>query len=156
MTQPMIDIDFAKSADLADLSIIEQACFSRPWSEQSLAKLLENENAMVIIARGGGRCVGYIGAHIIFDECEIMNIGVLPAFRRQGVAFALLSRLLSEAALRNVLVATLEVRASNSKAISLYSKFGYKKLGVRKNYYTAPVEDAIILRADILSLTENK
>lgn len=145
----MISIDSAGISDIPDICVIEQACFSRPWSEKSICELLGNENSLVIVARGGAGCVGYIGARVIDDECEIMNIGVLPAWRRQGVASALLARLISEATLRRALFVSLEVRASNKEALALYGKFGFRTAGRRKNYYSAPVEDAVILRVEI-------
>lgn len=145
----MIRIDFADIGDLFDLCDIENTCFSRPWSAESLRELLLNERSMVLAAREGGRCVGYIGARIIADECEIMNIGVLPAWRRRGIASALLDRFLSEAAVRGARVAFLEVRASNAPALALYEKSGFEAAGRRKNYYDAPVEDAILLRVSL-------
>lgn len=143
----MIVIDVGGPGDLADLCRIEQACFSRPWSAQSLRELLDGGHSLVLVARVGQRCVGYLGARVVAGECEIMNIGVLPPWRRQGVASALFARLFAEAAARQAESVFLEVRASNLAALALYEKLGFAAVGRRKNYYDAPVEDAVILRA---------
>src|SRR5690606_29917439 len=133
--------------DLADLCEIEQACFSRPWHAQSLRDLLESDHAVVLVARAGPQVVGYLGAWVVAGECEIMNVGVLPAWRRQGVASALFARLFAEASARQAESVFLEVRASNLAALALYQKLGFAAVGRRKNYYETPVEDAVILKA---------
>ena len=88
--------------------------------------------------------VGYVGMHHILDEGYITNVAVHPAYRRRGVATALLEQLEKYAESHDMSRITLEVRASNDKAIALYKKMGYKKEGVRPGFYDSPKEDALI------------
>lgn len=142
----MPDIQIASLADAAGISVIEERCFSRPWSEKSISDLIQNTYSLVIVLRENGICTGYTGAILIADDCEITNIAVLPEFRRHGAASELLSRLISEAKERGAECLILEVRESNVAAMTLYENFGFIPEGRRKNYYTAPTEDAIILK----------
>ncbi len=154
----MIDIKIADIAQLSRIAAVESASFSVPWSRSGIKELLENSSALVLTATdetfdkmsGNNFCVGYIGSYIIADECEITRIAVLPEYRKKGVASALLSRLISEVSTHTVQKhavrqINLEVRRSNTAAISLYSKFGFKIVGERQGYYTYPCEDALIL-----------
>ncbi len=81
-----------------------------------------------------------------FDDAEIIRIATDPRYRRQGIGSMLLNELLREAHKRNIHSIFLEVRSSNIAAVSLYEQAGFEKAGVRRNYYSAPVEDAIIMR----------
>lgn len=133
---------------------IERLCFSQPWSENALHEELFNDTACFIAAvTENGDVVGYAGLHCILDEGYIDNIAVRSEYRRQGVAGELL-----EAFLRfgqaNLAFLTLEVRASNTPAISLYRKYGFSEVGRRKNYYTAPTEDAILMTREFDHGTE--
>ena len=92
-----------------------------------------------------GCVMGYVGVSVILDEGYITNIATLPEYRNQGVATALLKRLDGLARLENLSFISLEVRESNQTAISLYERFGYKTEGVRKSFYDAPREDALIM-----------
>jgi len=145
----MIITETADTNSVKDICRIENECFSRPWSESSIYELVENPNALVIVSRENGVCTGYVGAHIIVGECEITNIAVLPEYRGRGTATALLDRLIAEARRLLASCVSLEVRESNAAARELYKKFCFREQGRRKGYYTAPAEDAIILRADI-------
>jgi len=90
--------------------------------------------------------VGYVGSQTVIDESEVMNIAVHPDYRRQGIGEALLETLahaLREQGSRGL---TLEARVSNTPAVSLYKKAGFLQVGLRKNYYRNPKEDALILR----------
>ena len=89
--------------------------------------------------------VGYVGMHHILDEGFITNVVVHPAYRRQGIATALLAELETYGKAHDLTRITLEVRASNAPAIALYRKHGFQEAGRRKNYYQQPREDAIIM-----------
>ena len=97
------------------------------------------------MAECGGETAGYAGMHCILDEGYIDNIAVFPAYRRQGIAGALLSALEGCARMRNIRFLTLEVRASNVPAIRLYRGYGYGEVGRRPHYYSRPQEDALLL-----------
>lgn len=130
---------------IKDVALLEKECFTNPWSEKSLREELENENAHFLVCIKDGELIGYIGVQSICGECYITNVAVKESMRKQGIATALLDRTFRDAILRNDEFITLEARKSNSAAISLYSKFGFKIEGERKNFYTSPKEDAHIM-----------
>ncbi len=130
---------------LAAVAAIERACFSAPWSEDMLAQELYHANACYIVAIGEDDAVmGYAGLYAVLDEGYITNIAVAPAYRRRGVADALVAAF-CRFGREHLSFLTLEVRQSNEAAISLYQKHGFSPAGRRKNYYTHPVEDAILM-----------
>lgn len=128
---------------ITQIAAIERACFSSPWSEEMLREELDHECAFYLIAEKEDTVCGYVGVHVILDEGYITNIATAPAFRRQGVAKQLLSALCHE--MRHLSFLTLEVRCGNAPAIALYQIFGFQNVGIRKNYYTKPCEDAYLM-----------
>ena len=125
---------------------LEQQCFCDPWSEKSIASELQNPLALWLVAEEDGVVAGYIGSQTVFPESDVMNVAVAPAFRRRGIAEALVSTLCERLAEDGNESLTLEVRASNTPAIALYEKLGFAQVGLRRNYYRNPKEDALILR----------
>lgn len=131
---------------LDQLEEMEKVCFSDPWSRQLLADLLEAENALTIAAVDeAGTILGYASLQTVLDEGYVNNLAVLPAYRRMGIASALLEEFRRYGAANQLAFLTLEVRASNAPAIALYAKHGYAQVGRRKNYYAHPKEDAILM-----------
>lgn len=136
----------AEERDIKPMAEMDILCFSAPWSEESFEKeIMENRMAFYIVAEIGGRMAGYAGLWCIVDEGHITNVAVHPDFRRRGIGEAMLSVMLDHTVKNGILSHTLEVRASNAPAISLYSKFGFEPAGIRKNYYEDNGEDAIIM-----------
>ncbi len=135
-------------AHVTAIAELEKLCFSDPWSENSIRYELTNPLSYWIVAMENDRVAGYVGSQAVLDEADMMNIAVHPDFRRRGVALNLIEALVSELKERNVHCLTLEVRASNDPAISLYQKLGFLQVGRRPNYYRNPKEDAWILRKD--------
>ncbi|MBQ7294745.1 MAG: ribosomal protein S18-alanine N-acetyltransferase [Clostridia bacterium] len=131
--------------DVAAVAQIEKECFSEPWSEEGIKSELKNEGARFFTAKIAGVTVGYMGMHIVLDECYIANVAVKNSFRQKGVADALLSFAEARAAEEGCAFISLEVRVSNTPAIKLYEKHGYISQGERKNFYRAPVENALIM-----------
>lgn len=131
--------------ELPAVAALERACFSHPWSEQSLSASLHNGRSVFLTAHGAGELLGYLGMEYVLGEGSVTNVAVFPPYRRQGVADALLGRLLQTARAMGLQTITLEVRAGNAAAIALYHKWGFLPVGRRKNYYTAPTEDAILM-----------
>ena len=127
---------------------LEKLCFSDPWSENSVASELTNKLALWLVAEEEGRVAGYIGSQTCTDESDVMNVAVHPDFRRRGMAEALVNALVEELKVIGSHCLTLEVRASNVPAISLYGKLGFLEVGRRKNYYRNPREDALIMRKE--------
>jgi len=127
---------------------LEKVCFSDPWSEKSIASELENKLAFWLTALDGDTVAGYIGSQTVMGETDMMNVAVHPDFRRKGIAEALVNTLVDNLKQMGSHCLTLEVRASNTPAISLYEKLGFSEIGRRKNYYRNPREDALILRKE--------
>lgn len=134
---------------VAAVAELEKICFVDPWSEQSVASELKNALALWLVALDGERLMGYIGSQAVLGEADMMNVAVDPAYRRQGVAEALVTALAERLAEKGNESLTLEVRVSNTPAIGLYEKLGFAQVGLRKNYYRHPKEDALILRKQL-------
>ena len=130
---------------VAELEII---CFSDPWSEKSVASELDNALSLWLVAEDDGCVAGYIGSQTVMDESDMMNVAVHPDYRRQGIGEKLVSALVDALKEKGSHCLTLEVRASNENAISLYKKLDFQQVGLRKNYYHNPKEDALILRKE--------
>lgn len=130
------------------IALLERECFADPWSQQSIASELHNPLSLWLVAQEGQTLLGYVGSQTCLDETDMMNIAVSPASRRQGVARALIETLVSALRERGSKQLTLEVRASNGPARQLYESLGFLQVGLRKNYYRNPKEDALILRKE--------
>ena len=128
---------------LAALAEIEKVCFHAPWSADMLRE--ELGKGLFLVAERDGVAVGYVGCQTVLDEGYITNVAVSPDGRRQGVGRALIGTLVSHAGAQGLAFVTLEARTSNMPAIALYENAGFQKVGVRKNFYTAPVEDALLM-----------
>lgn len=130
---------------LSSLAELEKICFSQPWSYQSLEEELSNDTACFFTALDGEKVIGYIGLFIVCESCFVSNIAVYPEYRRKGVATALIERACDCAQAHGTEFISLEVRRSNEQALALYRQLGFRKMGVRKNYYRNPPEDALIM-----------
>lgn len=125
--------------------IIETECFSHPWSRESLESEIGNKTSHFLVAIENDEVLGYIGMSIVIDEGYIFNVAVKENSRKKGVATALINELVTYGKKNNFSFITLEVRESNEPARLLYSKFGFIKVGERKDYYTDPKENAILM-----------
>lgn len=130
---------------IAEIARLEQACFSKPWSEKGLAAELDNPTAHFIVAVTGGAVAGYAGMHGVCGEGYIANVAVFPEHRGQGVGRILVRELLSYAKREQFAFLSLEVRPSNLPAVALYRSEGFQEAGVRRNFYDCPQEDGVIL-----------
>lgn len=127
---------------------LEKLCFNDPWSENSIASELDNRLSCWLVAIVDDKVVGYVGSQTVLGETDMMNIAIHPDYRKQGIATELISALIEALNERGSHSLMLEVRASNEPAKSLYLKMGFDVVGVRKNYYRNPREDALILRKE--------
>jgi ribosomal-protein-alanine N-acetyltransferase len=145
---PTWTIEPLRSPDEIDAVLaIEEASFTNPWSRDMYLAELKNEGvSFFYLARDNGRrVVGFCSFWRVLDELHINNLAVVPEIRRQGVASALLERVIAEGARFGIRRAMLEVRESNVPARQLYEKFGFEVAGTRSKYYTNPIEDALVL-----------
>ena len=130
---------------IPQIAALERECFTDPWSEHLLEDALFDPQACFIAAEDEeGHVLGYAGLHAVLDEGYIDDIAVAPDARRHGVASALLDVFCRFGAV-NLAFLTLEVRNSNTAAIALYEKFGFRQAGLRPGYYQKPREDALIM-----------
>ena len=144
----MITLMEMKAEHVPQVAQLEKICFSDPWSEMSIAHELESLWSYWLVAVDGDTVAGYIGSQSSIDEADIMNVAVHPDYRRQGIAENLINTLVAELKKRGCHALLLEVRVSNTPAITLYEKLGFEQVGCRKNYYRNPKEDALILRKE--------
>ena len=140
----------ADETDLDGVLAVEAESFTNPWTREMYAWELQNRSVchIFVVRTESCRVAGFCAFWLVFEEIHINNLALRPAFRGQGIGTALLDRVFSEARALGARRATLEVRASNEGARRLYERFGFYVAGTRRNYYTNPVEDALILWRD--------
>jgi ribosomal-protein-alanine N-acetyltransferase len=135
-------------ADIPAVLVIEGLSFSNPWSDATFRGEVQNKGISfpaVIVHEPDQKVAGYIIYWQIRDEVQITNIALHPDFRGRGIGETVLSVILKEVSGKGATFVTLEVRSSNTPAVSLYRKLGFKVLGIRKGYYGNPVEDAYVM-----------
>lgn len=131
--------------DLPEVVEIEKEIFSIPWSLKSFQESLINKNTLYMVAVENEKIIGYAGMYISFEEGDISNMAVASGYRRRGIATKLLLEIIRRAYQKGVTDVTLEVRETNAGAISLYEKLGFQEVGIRKNFYEKPIENALIM-----------
>lgn len=141
----MIEIVPMSAEHSPQLAEIEKLCFSTPWSEKQILDELENPLAAYFAALEGETVAGYIGSQTVLGEACVMNVAVRPGFRGRGVSKLLMQALVDHCKATDCTLLTLEVRESNEPALGLYRSFGFELQGKRRNYYTDPKEDALIM-----------
>lgn len=130
--------------DIPSVATIEKQCFSQPWSEQGFAEGLKAP-AIFLVAEEMGRIAGYIGMYVSAPEGEITNVAVAPGLRMRGTGKALVDAMKQWASDHGVTRIVLEVRVGNEPAIHVYEAAGFVKLGIRKDFYQFPTEDAFVM-----------
>ncbi len=143
--------------DLSEVHAIEKMCFTTPWQIKSFDYEINNKDAILKVAFFNHQLIGYVCIRSILDLTHVLDLAVIPEFRRMGFGSLLLKNALQELRrLKPVTNAiTLEVRESNIAAIQLYEKFGFKEIGRRRGYYQKPHEDAIIMEQGLSSDDSN-
>lgn len=141
----MIQIADAGPAHVDVIAAIEAECFSDPWPRETVAGQLSGPNHVFLVALDGETVVGYVGLMHVLDEGYISNVAVTARYRRQSIADRLIEALISRGMALGLSFLTLEVRQSNEPAKALYAKHGFLPVGLRKNYYVKPKEDAVLM-----------
>ena len=131
--------------DIREVVRIEEEIFSNPWSEKSFQDALTSKDNIYLVAVLEGEVAGYCGIWTSYDTADLCNIAVTAKYRKRGIAGKLLHEAVNLTAGREVERILLEVRESNTAAIALYKKFQFQKIGVRRGYYSAPKEDAVLM-----------
>ena len=135
-------------SDIKGIAEIEKECFSEPWSEGAIKEAFDYGTAF-FVAKTDGAVIGYVGVKKIRDEADIANVAVTKKARKCGVGDSLIKAVSDWAKQEGVKKVSLEVRVTNSAAISLYKKHNYTEVGRRKNFYRNPSEDALILSYEV-------
>ena len=141
----MIEIVRMNESHVTAVAELERQNFSEPWPEIAVRSELTNKLALWLVALDGEKVVGYVGSQTVLQEADMMNIAVADTHRRRGIARALVEELIRQL---DAYQLSLEVRSSNAPAIALYEALGFVQVGLRKNYYRKPKEDALILRKE--------
>ena len=136
------------NAHVTQIAELEKCCFNDPWSEMSIASELNNRLSCWLVALDGDVVVGYVGSQTVLGETDMMNIAVHPGYRKQGIATDLIQTLIDTLSKQGSHSLMLEVRQTNEPAKNLYKALGFETVGIRKNYYRNPREDALILRTE--------
>lgn len=136
-----MNIEKFEEKHLDGVEKIEKTCFAHPWSREDLQNQIGLDTSHFLVATVDGNVAGYMGLQIFGGEGYVTNVAVLPKYRKQGIAEALIKEQMKN----EMSFITLEVRESNLPAISLYTKCGFKNVGIRPNFYSAPTENAIIM-----------
>ena len=132
--------------DIPQIEEIEQRCFSLPWTAEQLAgQRKDAQHEFIAAVTPDGTVLGYVGMMYVLDEGYVSNVATDLPWRRQGIADALIGRLCAICGELRLAFVSLEVRAGNVPAIELYKKHGFVPVGLRKNYYERPREDAVIM-----------
>lgn len=131
--------------DVPTVALIERDCFSEPWSEQGFLDGMANSTVFLAAEDDRGNVVGYIGMYLMKPEGEITNVAVAKEVRGRGIGAALVAVMQQWAEEHGIERIVLEVRVSNAPAIHVYEKKGFITIGVRKNFYRLPTEDAGIM-----------
>ncbi len=145
----MVSIRNATIDDIQAILELEQGFGVDAWTHDQFASELTNPYAYYRVAHDGPSIIGYCGALLLCDQADIQTLLVKPQYRRMGVATALLHDVIDHLKDEKVSEVFLEVSATNSAAIKLYTKLNFKNIGIRRNYYKTG-DDAVIMRKEML------
>jgi ribosomal-protein-alanine N-acetyltransferase len=140
-----VSIRFMEKKDIEQILLIEQRSFPAPWTSKAYYSELQNKFARYFVLLEQERVIGYAGMWLFAGESHITTIAVHPDYRSRGYGRMLMATLIEYSKEHHADTMILEVRVSNSSAIRLYSSMGFKRIGIRKNYYIETHEDAIVM-----------
>lgn len=144
-----VDILKADISDIPEIAQLEEKCIPNGWSEKGFSEWFANKNTVIFKAVLNNRIVGFANGSWVLDEAELLNIAVEESFRRNGIAqlvFDALEDYFKEVSAEKIF---LEVREKNASAISFYEKNGFAKNGLRKNYYSNPKDNGVLMMKNI-------
>jgi [ribosomal protein S18]-alanine N-acetyltransferase len=144
-----LEIQPMRRRHLRGIMAIERHVYPRPWSPNLfLSEMADSHNRVYLVARLGKDVVGYGGVMSYGDEAHVTTIAVDPKHHRRKIGTRLLYELIQAGLRMGAQAISLEVRVSNWGAQRLYSRFGFRPVGVRKGYYQETGEDALVMWAD--------
>jgi ribosomal-protein-alanine N-acetyltransferase len=131
--------------DLDEVMKIEEELFSAPWTKEGFFTFLTRDHSMFLVVEDKGEIIGYCGLLMVLDEGDVTNVAVRSDRQREGIGQFMMESMKRLAGDLGITIIHLEVRAGNGTAIRLYERLGFIRDGLRKNYYSDPVEDAILM-----------
>jgi ribosomal-protein-alanine N-acetyltransferase len=134
-----------KEEDLPEVHEMESNIFSKPWSLTDFKESMKKPHNIYLVVEERSEIVAYCGLWGVAGEGQINNVAVKKVLRGQGIGHNMLKELIDLGKKQGLVAFTLEVRAGNLTAISLYRRLGFLDAGIRKNFYEAPTEDALIM-----------
>jgi ribosomal-protein-alanine N-acetyltransferase len=140
-----VELRRLETGDLDVVEVIERESYPTPWSRSMFDAELRKPSSLALGAFTGEELVGYAFVSRYVDAWHVMNVAVAHAYRRRGIASALLERMFQVTGTDPRRGYTLEVRVSNAGAIRLYERLGFEPRGIRRGYYTDNREDALIM-----------
>ena len=143
----MYDITKMTLEDLNNIKDNLISDFDDFWNYSVFKSELESDSSHYLVVKDNSKIIGFAGIKVILPDADIMNIVVKKDFRNQGIGSLLLKELINLSKSLNIKNLFLEVNEKNTPAISLYNKFGFKKISIRKNYYKN--NNAIVMRLDL-------
>ena len=140
-------MDFRRAipTDSGGIASIESKVFPDAWNQRDITNLICTEGGVCFVAMEGDKVVAYVLARLIPPECEIYRVAVLPEYRKRGIAYRLMDYAIKTSRGKGLEIVFLEVRESNLPAVKLYEAYGFKRIGLRKNYYKNPTENAVLM-----------
>jgi len=154
-----------RESDLSEVLDIEREVFAHPWTRDYFRLVMADRNNYFIILKKESLTIGYGGCHFLKKQSDflasvrknasfvhLINIAIKPEFQKQGYGTFLLNTILNHARARNSSYCYLEVRPSNSAALSFYQKMGFSIVGVVENYYPQEFEDALVMGKELQRL----
>lgn len=145
----MLTIRRMKESDIPEVARLEKEIFPDPWSEGAISETFEQEQTLLLVAYEDRKLIGYLILYFVLEEGEIARIAVIPECRRQGVGARMLLELEDLCEDNGITKLLLDVRESNETAISFYTSYGFVQDGVRRDFYSDPQEDGILMSREI-------
>ena len=145
----MFEIHKMRKEDIEEVAALEKAIFPDAWSAAALEESLMQKQTMMLTAFDDKKLIGYLILYYVLEEGEIARVAVEPEYRRQGVGARMLLEMENLCEDKGINKLLLDVRESNQTAYSFYDDYGFVQDGIRKNYYTNPTEDAILMSREI-------
>lgn len=131
--------------DLDQVLEIEEELFSVPWTREGFFTFLTRDDSMFLVVEEKEKILGYCGLLMVLDEGDVLNVAVRKDRQREGIGNFLMESLIRLSGQLGISMIHLEVRKGNETAIRLYERLGFERDGIRKGYYTDPVEDAVLM-----------
>lgn len=141
-----------QAEDLPQVAAIEQSLFGDPWSEKAFSETLDQEEAdFIVVVNEQEEVIGYCGTYRALDEAEIVNVAIKREYQNRGYGAEMVQALIDEEKKNGAVFFFLEVRESNLSAQCCYKKLGFKTIGIRKDFYESPKENALVMQMEVIT-----